>query len=384
MSTVLQVHTQIDSPGGANRILVATSNRMVAMPEMNVTIATALLNRKIYPIHPEVDVLEFGGGSPSYARHWLRLPSILRQIRRVILGHDVDIVVFHSIPTTYWASVLRRGFEDVAFVWFAHDPNSYLNLPGKLADVPRPMRDCIRVTRPLVSVLDHHVTVNYLDHVIANSQFTSNVIDETYNIDCSIVHPGIEINEFEVGQEIGNFVLSVGQINRYKNFDVLLQAMADLEATMDSPPELIVAGKGPYREELVTLAESLGINDSVRFVGYVPDNELREYYARSLVTVYLPENEPFGLVPVEAMACGTPVIGLDSGGLRETTVDGETGILVPELSPSYVATAIQRIVSHPDVRSIMSTAARKRAVTRFSIEKTTQDLVETLRDVKDS
>ena len=141
------------------------------------------------------------------------------------------------------------------------------------------------------------------------------------------------------------------------------------------PPEGLLE-TDPYARRLRALAESCGVADRVRLVGAVPREEMGRWYRSADVLVAAPWYEPFGLTPLEAMACGVPVIGTAVGGIRDTVVDGRTGDLVPARDPHALATAIQEAARRPDKRA--SRTRRRRAsgpATRYSWAATAERLV---------
>src|SRR5690606_15607422 len=110
----------------------------------------------------------------------------------------------------------------------------------------------------------------------------------------------------------------------------------------------------------------LGIADHLHFTGKRQPDELRDYYSAVDVAVTTPWYEPFGLTPLEAMACGTPVVGSDVGGISYTVADGETGLLVPPRDPHALARALHTILSDATRRARMGHAARLRVEREFT------------------
>lgn len=376
-TSVLYVHTRFESPGGANYIAVETANRLVSGSDLSVAIATARFNTDVYTLESDVNLYEFGGGSPGTLSHWIQLPRVLSRLISVIQKTEADVVVFHSVPTPYWTVLLRRFTSDVAYIWYAHDPNSYLNLPGKIKDVPLPIRSVVRVGFPVVRRFDRYTIGTCLDCVIANSEFTKEIIQDTYGIHPTVVYPGIDVDQFtHQSVPTERFLFTVGQLNQYKNFDVLIRAMSRLDQQLAEPPRLLIGGTGPHRAELEDFVELHGVDELVKFVGLLSDAEVAKFYSKAIATIYLPENEPFGLVPIEAMAAGTPVVGVDSGGIRETVADGETGLLVPECSETNIAQAITELITDPERCKDMGIEASQRMVSRFSIENMVEGLVD--------
>jgi phosphoheptose isomerase len=179
-------------------------------------------------------------------------------------------------------------------------------------------------------------------------------------------------------------VLQLGRIVPRKGIDTAIEAFARLVDQHDwsGGRLLIVGGESetpdpsltPELGRLMTLARRLGIDDRVSFVGRRGRADLRTYYSAADVFVTTPWYEPFGITPVEAMACGTPVVGADVGGIRFSVMDGETGFLVPPRDPDAVAERIARIVGDPVLHERLSRQAVARAERLFTWAKVTGSL----------
>jgi len=151
---------------------------------------------------------------------------------------------------------------------------------------------------------------------VANGRITQDRIMEIYGVESEIVHPPVAVENFEVGAP-EDFVLFVGQIVPHKRVEVALEA-----ARLAGWPIKIV-GDGPDRERL----EQLYDGPEVEFLGSVSDRRLSDLYARCVALV-VPNVEEFGIAAVEAQAAGRPVVAVNRGGVRETVIPGETGVLV--------------------------------------------------------
>jgi D-inositol-3-phosphate glycosyltransferase len=143
----------------------------------------------------------------------------------------------------------------------------------------------------------------------------------------------------------------------------------------DALPTLVVVGgeseepnalDTPEIGVLTELAHDLGVADRVRFVGRRQADELYLWYGAADVAVTTPWYEPFGLTPLEAMACGTPVIGSRVGGIAFTVVDHETGFLVPPRDPEFLSDRMERVLQDPDLRRRMGRAGRERVEREFT------------------
>jgi phosphatidylinositol alpha-1,6-mannosyltransferase len=163
-----------------------------------------------------------------------------------------------------------------------------------------------------------------------------------------------------------------------KGIDTVLEA---LPAIFKAVPEVqyIVAGDGPDRTRLERLAERLGVTPLVRFLGLVPDDQVAPLLHMADVFVMpareeRPDVEGFGLVFLEANACGTPVIGSTSGGIPDAVVDGETGLLVPPLAPGPLADAAIRLLNDADLRGRLGRAGRERVLREGTWERVVAQL----------
>ncbi|HLT83362.1 MAG TPA: glycosyltransferase, partial [Phototrophicaceae bacterium] len=167
-------------------------------------------------------------------------------------------------------------------------------------------------------------------------------------------------------------LLCVGRLVERKGVETAVAALPLLPDV-----ELLVAG-GPEQSRIRTdreavrlhaLAEELGVEDRVRFVGSVPRTDMPALIRSADVVVAAPWYEPFGIVPLEAAACGRPLVGSAVGGLLDSVEDGRTGLLVPPRDPDALAAAVTRLLLDPQLRRRLGTAARARAEERFSWER---------------
>jgi rhamnosyl/mannosyltransferase len=191
---------------------------------------------------------------------------------------------------------------------------------------------------------------------------------------CSIIPFGIPTHPFEscdpaaraaIHQRYGNrLVLSVGRHVYYKGFQYLIRAMRDVDAS------LLMIGNGPLRNKLEAEAQAWGVSDRVHFLGEVDD--VRPYYHAADVFVLpsVARSEAFGIVQLEAMACGLPVINTSiPSGVPFVSVHEETGLTVPPGNAPELAAAIRRILDDNSLRTAFARAARQRVEREFRAER---------------
>jgi D-inositol-3-phosphate glycosyltransferase len=168
-------------------------------------------------------------------------------------------------------------------------------------------------------------------------------------------------------------VVYVGRLVPRKGVDTLVEAFALLPDRLDA--RLVIVGGepgtrvSPEAGRLSALAGELGVRQRVTFTGSRPQKELRHYYGATDVAVTVPHYEPFGMTPLEAMACATPVVGSRVGGIKTSVADGETGYLVPPKDPEVLASRLLRLLSDGTLRDRMGRAARRRIEEHYTWER---------------
>jgi glycosyltransferase involved in cell wall biosynthesis len=137
----------------------------------------------------------------------------------------------------------------------------------------------------------------------------------------------------------------------------------------------------PEIARLRSVARDEGVGEFVTFVGRRDRPLLHLYYQAADVFVTTPWYEPFGITPVEAMACARPVVGAAVGGIRTTVIDGVTGCLVPPRDPAAVADKLEYLLHHPTIAAAMGMAGRKRAFSAFTWQGVARSLAGIYREI---
>ncbi|HLW66336.1 MAG TPA: glycosyltransferase family 1 protein [Gemmataceae bacterium] len=186
-------------------------------------------------------------------------------------------------------------------------------------------------------------------------------------------------------------ILQLGRLVPRKGVDNVIHGVARLQREYGIAARLLVVG-GDRREpspvatpeigRLMRIAADEGITDAVTFVGCRGRAELRAYYAAADVFVTTPWYEPFGITPVEAMACGTPVIGATVGGIKTTVREGRTGFLVPPNDPAALAQRLAVLLLDPQLAAAMSRASVRRANACYTWAKVTDQVEAVYEEVQ--
>jgi phosphatidyl-myo-inositol dimannoside synthase len=188
-----------------------------------------------------------------------------------------------------------------------------------------------------------------------------------------VVPEGVEYDRFQVPVDesvapAGRYVLSVGPVKARKGYTISLEAFMQLKETAPDLHYYIVGmtHDEEFHRQLLDMVEKAGVTNSVHFLGQVPDEHLIALYRGCSVFVLTPQTigtqfEGFGLIYLEANACGKPVVGSYGCGAEEAIVSGETGFLVPAGQPQATAEAVGKLLADPELAARMGAAGRERA-----------------------
>jgi len=169
-----------------------------------------------------------------------------------------------------------------------------------------------------------------VDHFVAISGTVADRIRMTYGRESDIIYPPVDTQKYQISSIDKDYFLIVSRLNAYKRIDIAVEAFNQLELPLK------IIGSGPARGSLKRLAR-----ENVEFMGSLPDEEIARHYAECRALVF-PGEEDFGIVPVEAMAAGRPVIAYRAGGAIETVVEGKTGVFFDQATPAALMHAVKR------------------------------------------
>jgi glycosyltransferase involved in cell wall biosynthesis len=241
---------------------------------------------------------------------------------------------------------------------------------------PRYMRwflfDLIRTQQLRMLARDERLNASAFDLILVNSYFSREGLLRVYGLDSRVCYLGVDTKLFvnhRYPRE--NFVVSVGALGRQKNVEVTIKAVSKIAVPRPRLVWIANASWEEYYGEMRNLAESRDVTFEVRM--NVSDKELVEILNRATAMVYAPRLEPFGLAPLEANACGLPVIAVAEGGVRESIIDGLNGLLVQH-QPEAIAHAIQRLVQDKHLTAELSESGSKIVEQKWSVNSAVERL----------
>lgn len=168
------------------------------------------------------------------------------------------------------------------------------------------------------------------DVYVANSKFVSGRIKKYYKKDSTVINPPVNVEKFFIGEKTGDYFLMVGRLMTYKRFDIVIEAFNRLGW------KLKIIGRGPDFKRLAKMAKS-----NIIFMGRLSEEELARTYSEAKAFIF-PQEEDFGIVAIEAMASGRPLIAFRGGDIVEHVIDGREGIFFDEQTADSLIGALQK------------------------------------------
>jgi glycosyltransferase involved in cell wall biosynthesis len=297
---------------------------------------------------------------------------ISKKIARDINSKKYDIVVVHPCKITECPIVLR--YLKLPSLYYAHSVSFYrVQEPLPRVKGIRPFKWLLNLYRETIKKIDK-INIHKATQIGTNSYFMKDLIRKIYALPSEVCYYGVDINLFiPTVNKRKNSVLVVGSLSPVRGISFIIESLALIPSSLR--PVLFVIYYNleakEMEEELKRFATSKGVK--VKFYTDLSPVELRRFYNNVKLTLIASINEPFGLVVLESMACGTPVIAVNEGGFKESIIQGKTGILVNR-NPKEFALAISKMLTNEEMRNEFGKNGRDYVVKNWSWEDATKRL----------
>jgi len=257
-------------------------------------------------------------------RHRNYLPLFPKAIEKLDLSsYDIIISSSHAV-----AKGIKKNINQL-HITYCHSPMRYI---WDQAD------QYLSGTKGLIAKIFIKYLRNWdlrsagnVDYFIANSHHIAEKIKRIYNRESKVIYPPVDVDKFGVNEHKEDYYLTASRMVPYKRNDLIVD-------TFNAMPDkkLVVIGKGPELKKIKSIAK-----ENIQVLGYQSPEVLKDYMQKAKAFVFAAE-EDFGIIVVEAMSCGTPVISWNNGGTAETVIDGKTGIHFSEQTKESIITAINK------------------------------------------
>ncbi|MFP1725507.1 glycosyltransferase family 4 protein [Lonsdalea quercina] len=274
-------------------------------------------------------IQKFPKAKKSYQKYLPFMPLAIEQLD--VSAYDVVLSSSHAV-----AKGVITG-PDQLHISYVHSPMRYAwdlqHQYLKETGLNKGMKGFIaKVLLHKLRLWDYR-TANGVDHFVANSQFIARRINKIYRREADVIYPPVDISRFEFSDKKEEFYLTASRLVPYKKVDLIVEAFAKMP-----DKKLLVIGDGSDMEKIKALAKP-----NIELLGYQSDAALIDYMQRAKAFVFAAE-EDFGISPVEAQACGTPVIAFGKGGALETVrplgVDKPTGLFFEQQTATSLCQAV--------------------------------------------
>ena len=318
-----------------------------------------------------VKVLPMAMGTVPFAPRWGR--GVLLRIQRTWPDFHPDIIHAHTIiPGLLVARPAAEAFRSPLVVT-VHGADARVWLRRRRAR--RIILETSRGGTPILCVSES------LKQTLVKAGATSSALQTIHNgMDLSKVHSGP--NPLARRYAGKTLVLGVGNLKRSKGFDLFIEAIAQVRETCPSIHGVIVGG-GAERQRLEKLARKRNVADCLELVGARSPSETMEYMDQCTVFCLPSWSEGFGIVYLEAMAHGKPIIAVEGQGIASILREAGSGLLVPPQDASALVAALRRLLEHPEERQEMGERGRRIVQERFSWARSAREVINAYRDALD-
>jgi glycosyltransferase involved in cell wall biosynthesis len=322
--SVVLAHDYLLVMRGAERTFMAMADLFRDAP-----IATLLHDEQAFAEHlPDREIrTSFLSATRARQQNFRALLPMFPLAAERLVSQEFDVVLSSSSAFAHGLRARPGGVH----ICYCHSPfrYAYFERERGLRETPLPLRPMVSATLGLARRWTTRAA-GRVTHFLANSRLTQQRIKAAWGRHADIVYPPVDVDRF-YSKEPEDFLLLVGELTNHKRREVALEA-----ARLARIP-MVVVGDGP---EMGRLRQRYG--GMATFTGRLEDIDVAELYSRALAFV-VPNVEEFGIAAVEAQAAGRPVVAVNGGGVQETVIHGETGLLVNDDSPEGLAAAFERL-----------------------------------------
>lgn len=323
---ILFLFPHILTPGGAAQVVLKFAAGLQDQGHA-VVILCANASKEFCNQHANLKIVQIGIPNSSSMAYWFLMPFWQKRINQALNAYSDYVLCPQVLPSSWWAWAYKRKYPAAKIAWYCHEPSAFIHSRTWINALTNPLvRLGAKMANPFLKWLDLNWELEN-DLVICNSQFTAAQYESTYGRKPSaVIYPPSDIHLAPLTIAKRDYFLTVCRLTKFKRVDDLILAF---QTFLQKHPkyQLLIAGDGESRSELEQLVKGLQLEDRVRFLGWTSGAALTKLYQEAKATVSFSQNETFGLVPIESMMNGTPVISHNSGGPRETIHSGQSGFL---------------------------------------------------------
>ncbi len=321
------VHDYLIQYGGAERVLEALCEIWPYAPIYTLVHEPRLVHGKFDKKTVRTSFLQRVPFSRKH--HRLFPPLMMLATEQFSLGY-YDVVISDS--SSFAKNIITNS--DTLHISYCHTPMRYgwddCQYYTQEFNFPKIIKKFVPLLMNYIRMWDYYGT-NGVDHFVANSNFVAGRIKKYYQRNADVIHPSVNIDNFHISkrESVEEYFLMVGRMMKYKRMDLVIKAFNELKLPLK------IVGRGMERGSLQKIA-----GPNIEFLGHVSDERLKDIYSKAQAFLF-PQEEDFGIVAIEALASGRPVIAYRAGDIVEHVEEGKTGVFFEKQTVDNVVNAVK-------------------------------------------
>ena len=358
-----------------------------------ITVVAQKIDRDLYKFNDNISLIELGGFLPSNPLYWLRFYKTKKNYVKILNKLDNDLIIPINFPANFFVSKTKR-INHVKHVYYCFEPFRFFHDKKFYSTAPLYIKFSSWFLRLIYKKIDVK-SVRLADNIICISNFIKKRIQEVYGLDSYLHNPGIkvieeidELHDFSIKEKLNisnntSIILALGFSHHMKGAKELIYIFKKIIHQL-SNTILLIGGLITKENCFIFshLMKRLKIpKENVIFLGFIAEEELNYFYSQSTLTFYTAIEESYGLIPLESMKNGTPVIAFE-GGPSETILNGKTGYIIKSNEINDFAKKAIKLMKDKRLFVEFSKCAKEHVREIFNIEKKILDLESIFKKIR--
>jgi len=378
------VTTHLTDFGGAKNVVLDYANALSEAGH-DILIIAQKINRNNFQFKKRISLIEIGGKLPSSPFYWIRFKLIQKKYIEALNKQDFDVLFSHLFPCNYFCSLIQKKYN-FKHINYCHEPFRYFYDKKFYSNVSFLVKILSFFLRLFFKKYDIEGCQN-ADNIICNSNFTKEKAKKCYNRDSYVLYPVLNFDEKNNMSKIIDFnqkfkiqqkkpiLFTLGLTHHMKGAKELILIFNKIIS--DCPDTILLIGGWMERtnaNSIKKLIKKLKIpHKNILFIGPFERKYLGNFYNLATLTLFTAIDEPFGLIPLESMSYGTPVIAFE-GGPSETIQYGKTGYVIKNNDLDEFANQAIKIIKDDSLRKKLGEQAEIHTKKNFNFEKSVRNL----------
>jgi glycosyltransferase involved in cell wall biosynthesis len=380
--------------GGGGKFLMDYANALNKRGH-EINIITQRINQEIYTFDQNINLIEIGHLLPSNPLFWLRFRSLKKKYEKTLENINSNLIISLNFPVNYFCSKINKN-PDVKHVYYCLEPYRYFHDKKFYSSAPFLLKIYSGILRFMYKKYDIKA-VQTADNIISISNFIKKKVKEAYNRDSYVHYIGVKIeahhiistklksSSIQIIDEKSPFIFILGLSHHMKGAKELILIFYKI---LKYVPELtlIIGGfiKKENKKSIIRYMKKLKIpQEKVMFYGFIKRKSLKTFYEKSILTFFTAIDESYGLIPLESMAAGTPVITFE-GGPSETILNEKNGFIIKSYDINNFTQKALKLLNDNLLYEKFCENAKKHVEDNFSFKKSVLEFDELLNKIKNN